>query len=693
MKIKSIAISNVLSFPYFSDFTQCPAIQFDEGLNILVGPNGAGKSNFLAIINYLFQHILFLPFSLDEGAITRFRQDADFETMQKKAITHEQGIPRQHLSSHRLSNRAESKISLELFFNQNDRQNFSFVYDNAGSINAFIAKYSKLNVAFPTNFDSQVFASLLKYDLQFFRDGGGEFRQQNPFKSGLGHPNFIWQFLQHRELLAHIIYLANNYEGLQWEPLKDTFALIGSHRNYENIATTFSLQEQGNQTVRHSSAMLRGQSPHSTGQGEPPLFDMIKRRLADIYTDLYHMAGKSAADERIKTNLIFRSINDLLAKSPLMLEMRISRPSPKTTEHEIHFVHSLTGEIQFIQQLSTGQKNMLFLIFILHGADLANGLMLIDEPELHLHIQTQEEFLNAIRNIAFQDNIQFILVSHSPAFIHAKDLQHIFRFYQDDIGTRVVNPKISAEDKQIWHIINLSNASRIFFSRGIILVEGDTDEYFYRHLLSELVDSGEAQAGIEIINIKGKGKFTVWKEFLTNYGIFSAYIGDWDNIENFEILSPTELRQITELAKIDLNPTQRQLLSKGSQDKDKIINLIDKVLEEPNPANLKSLGQFRDYMIQRHIPYNKVLHFLRGNDPKLLQRVQQDIARIKYSGIFLLPDGELEDYLDIFKGIQALLDFFKDEYPSWRKSNAEKYEQLLSILKGAVFFLSPKTIQ
>jgi DNA repair exonuclease SbcCD ATPase subunit len=41
MKIKSLHISNILSFKYFDIITEAPQIVFDPNLNIFIGENGS----------------------------------------------------------------------------------------------------------------------------------------------------------------------------------------------------------------------------------------------------------------------------------------------------------------------------------------------------------------------------------------------------------------------------------------------------------------------------------------------------------------------------------------------------------------------------------------------------------------------------------------------------------------------------
>lgn len=47
MKIKSLQISNVLSFAYVDDIANAPKIAFNKNLSILIGQNGSGKSKIV----------------------------------------------------------------------------------------------------------------------------------------------------------------------------------------------------------------------------------------------------------------------------------------------------------------------------------------------------------------------------------------------------------------------------------------------------------------------------------------------------------------------------------------------------------------------------------------------------------------------------------------------------------------------
>lgn len=81
MKIKSLQISNVLSFEYVEDIANAPKISFDKNFNILIGQNGAGKSTALEIINFIFRRVLFVPYNRNQDL---YSQRLTIDSNQKK---------------------------------------------------------------------------------------------------------------------------------------------------------------------------------------------------------------------------------------------------------------------------------------------------------------------------------------------------------------------------------------------------------------------------------------------------------------------------------------------------------------------------------------------------------------------------------------------------------------------------------
>lgn len=83
------------------------------------------------------------------------------------------------------------------------------------------------------------------------------------------------------------------------------------------------------------------------------------------------------------------------------------------TENEIRFRQM--GETLLPHQLSSGEKQMLFILLTVLVEDQQPYVLFMDEPEVSLHIEWQERLIELIRRL--NPNVQIILTTHSPAVI------------------------------------------------------------------------------------------------------------------------------------------------------------------------------------------------------------------------------------------------------------------------------------
>ncbi|MFF8457164.1 AAA family ATPase [Streptomyces albidoflavus] len=71
-----------------------------------------------------------------------------------------------------------------------------------------------------------------------------------------------------------------------------------------------------------------------------------------------------------------------------------------------------------VVSLSSGEQHELVLTYDLLFNVNRGALVLIDEPEISLHVAWQQEFMNDIANIANIASLRFIVATHSPQIIH-----------------------------------------------------------------------------------------------------------------------------------------------------------------------------------------------------------------------------------------------------------------------------------
>jgi predicted ATP-binding protein involved in virulence len=71
-----------------------------------------------------------------------------------------------------------------------------------------------------------------------------------------------------------------------------------------------------------------------------------------------------------------------------------------------------------LTDLSSGEQHEVVLLYELLFKVEPDTLVLIDEPEISLHVSWQQEFINDLLKIAKMQKIRFIVVTHSPTIIN-----------------------------------------------------------------------------------------------------------------------------------------------------------------------------------------------------------------------------------------------------------------------------------
>lgn len=135
--------------------------------------------------------------------------------------------------------------------------------------------------------------------------------------------------------------------------------------------------------------------------------------------------------------------------------------------------------------LSSGDKSLIFLITAMYGFDLQNGLIVIDEPELHLHPQLQKKLLSLIEEAGSDLQMQCIIATQSSLLINEHNIQYVHRFFLKDHATHVVAPLhgYHEHESNLVQILRFTNTAKIFFVNKIIMVEGEIDELFFGYYL------------------------------------------------------------------------------------------------------------------------------------------------------------------------------------------------------------------
>lgn len=123
------------------------------------------------------------------------------------------------------------------------------------------------------------------------------------------------------------------------------------------------------------------------------------------------------------SQLVLDVFNDIETKMNLMREIINKRFNYKVMQFikKKGFMFELPNHNMLSpDKLSSGEQNELIVIFELLFKSYANSLILIDEPEISLHIAWQQQFLEDMQAISGLTDVKIIIATHSPDIINGR---------------------------------------------------------------------------------------------------------------------------------------------------------------------------------------------------------------------------------------------------------------------------------
>lgn len=269
-------------------------------------------------------------------------------------------------------------------------------------------------------------------------------------------------------------------------------------------------------------------------------------KLKDFYTKIINTFLEVEEFNNFKNNM--SSINGQFIQNmnyQLKIDFSAYDPSNYFKNLQIHPFEN--EEVLNFDELGSGQKQILALSFAHAYAKFfknQNGLiLLIDEPEAHLHPIAQKWLAKSLFSLA-KDGLSIVITTHSPYFIDLNYFESFYLVKKKDNQTIVKNKtksdlanycKEKGADKSnektiipFYYKSSTSNILKGFFAKKIILVEGMTEELALPIYL-EKVGMDLLKEGIDIISVNGKGELAKWWRFFTLFEIPCYVIFDNDS--------------------------------------------------------------------------------------------------------------------------------------------------------------------
>ena len=160
-----------------------------------------------------------------------------------------------------------------------------------------------------------------------------------------------------------------------------------------------------------------------------------------------------------------------------------------------------------------GYNNALFmameLVLLRDGEELA--LLLVEEPEAHLHPQLQERVMDLLKDHSDESQgdkrVQVILTTHSPSLVSTARIEDMTLVHKAQVSPLAVGKtKLKRTDYSFLRRFIDATKANLFFARGVMMVEGPAEAILLPSI-AEMCGRSFSKHGVSIVNVGHTGLF------------------------------------------------------------------------------------------------------------------------------------------------------------------------------------------
>ena len=216
---------------------------------------------------------------------------------------------------------------------------------------------------------------------------------------------------------------------------------------------------QGDIYFEFNNQEIKSQNLHS-------IANKFKINISDIQNKLIYIKAKENKTTELKKHitkylkyLIFKQgiapkyayneFDNFLKNVFKGMDLSISFSGLDENEN-IYFKNSFNQEVN-IDNLSTGEKEILNKVFYFFINKTKDSIILIDEPEISLHPSWQSYILKVYKNLADEFKNQIIIATHSPQIITATPNESLYILHNQN--NKIVAKNINSYGKDINSIL------------------------------------------------------------------------------------------------------------------------------------------------------------------------------------------------------------------------------------------------
>ena len=426
MKIKSIEIQNL-----FEIFNYNISFKKDENVLIITGPNGFGKTMVLNIIFNLFNRKFLFFKKLVFEKITLIL-DENIKVIIIKTITD-----------------GKSKISFSFYEKdklENDKLIETFDYSTKLELDfeRTIDRYLPVHKISDDKWIDHRTDRILNLEelLNEYADQLPDKFSKNLLRIKSAKVNSILDSIQvHLIREQRLFKKAQNNIERNYREEKEQTLMIETIQTYAKELKQFilnNIQKSFNQTQALDSSyldrLIDEKNIITENDYNSRLLSLNEKQENLMEFGLYESKQKIRDYSKDDAKALLVYINDLEQKlivfddlleklelfTTILNERRFTHKSINISREKGFYFKTSKGKELELNQLSSGEQHEVVLLYELIFNVKPNILVLIDEPEISLHITWQKEFLNDLLKIIKIQNIQVLIATHAPSIINGR---------------------------------------------------------------------------------------------------------------------------------------------------------------------------------------------------------------------------------------------------------------------------------
>ena len=435
MRIKEISVSGL-----FGIFEHVIPLNIDERITIIQGPNGFGKTAILRIINNFFNsrnaELKSIPFrtfrfEFDNNSSLEIKNTENAEQSKRNKIVFHFYQPDSEqdpfpLKPMKTINDLDVRIGIldKIIPGLERISPRKWLYDPTGEALSLEQVLERFDNVLPSSFKSQEepdWLENLKNNIHIRLIESQRLLNFVPNRSSRRSaetPSILSTVSAYSDELAKLMQDKFKEYGTISQSLDRTFPVRVVKQQPSTDLTDEQLRHQLNELEATRSRLIEvgllDKDEDAEFQIQPQDIDESTKNALSVYVQDVEKKLSVFAEIASKIDLLRKIINNKFAYSYKEINFSKEKGFVVTTSYDSSLSNSKT---LLPTDLSSGEQHELVLLYELLFKVQPNSLVLIDEPELSLHVGWQVQFLKDLQDITQLADLNILMATHSPDII------------------------------------------------------------------------------------------------------------------------------------------------------------------------------------------------------------------------------------------------------------------------------------